>query len=171
MVFNYYWKRKEANFGKPLKRQVKGGTHVTFEIIPTYRGRVVALRRQSIPGHEKPPGAKEHTEGMLFFCHNLIRYAEPMDVFVNRVVKSQTGIGIKNWNIVDFESFWQDKDDQWALLGYIVAELEKLPKPGLHGNRVKEVLTFTSKDIPNNFAWWSKEELRAFLRKHLNLRI
>lgn len=167
MAFRYYFVHKEANFGKPLKKQVAGGTHVTFEIIPTYNDKIVAFRRKSIPGHEQPPGAKKHPKGMFFFCHNLIRYAEPMDKFVNRVVKSQTGVEIKNWRITAFESFYQEKDDHWALLGYIIAELKKLPKSGKYGNRISEVITFTSRNIPAPFGWWSKQEVRDFLKKYL----
>ncbi len=167
MPFRYVWKHKEANFASPLKKQVSGGTHITFEILPTYQGKAVAFRRPSIPEHEPPPSAKKHPEGSFFFCHNLIRYAEPMDVFVNRVVKQQTGVGVKYWKIVDFESFYQDKDNQWALLGYIIAELKQLPKPGLYGNKVTEVVSFTRKNIPAPFAWWKTAEVRAFLKEHL----
>ncbi len=169
MAHRYYWKHKEANFGKPLKIQAKGGTHITFEIIPTYHSKAVAFKRQSNPGHEKPPGAKDHPEGMLFFCHNLIRYSEPMGKFVNRVTKEQIGVGIKNWKIADFESFYQKKDNQWVLMGYIIAELKKLPKPGKHGNRITQVLTFTSKNVPSTFAWWNKKDVRDFLKKHLKI--
>ena len=162
--FKYIWKNKEANFGKPLKRQIRGGTHVTFEIIPIYDGKIVAMRRKSIPEHESPPDINYHPRGKLFFCHNLIRYAEPMDKFVKRTVKSQTGVSIRGWKIVRFESSYQKKDGQWALLGYIIAKLSQLPKPGKYGNKVTEVVTFTQKNIPGDFAWWSKKELQNFMR-------
>ncbi|QQG38968.1 MAG: hypothetical protein HYS32_00700 [Candidatus Woesearchaeota archaeon] len=167
MAYEYIWKHKEANFGKPLKKQVKGGTHITFEIVPTFKGKIIAFKRKSIPGHEEPPHAKEHPEGLLFFCHNLIRFAEPFDKFVNRVIKEQCGVSVKSYKVVDFESFYQDKDDQWALLGYVIVELNKLPKLGTYGNKIYKVIQFNSKNIPNNFAWWSKDDVKGFIKRFL----
>ncbi|QQG39457.1 MAG: hypothetical protein HYS81_03665 [Candidatus Aenigmatarchaeota archaeon] len=150
-----------------MRTQVKGGAHLTFEIIPTYHGRAVAFRRQSIPGHERPPGAEDHPKGMLFFCHNLIRKGESMDVFVNRVVREQAGVGVRSWRIVNFESFWQKKDDHWALLGYVIADLRKMPKAGTHGNRVAEVVAFSPKNPPDGFAWWTRKEMKQFFERRL----
>jgi len=54
MSLKYIWKNKEANFGKPLKYQIKGGAHFTFEIILKWNGKYIALRNV-----------------LLYFCHNL----------------------------------------------------------------------------------------------------
>ena len=73
MVFEYQWDNSEANFGPPIKKEMDGGTHITFEIILKKDNKYIALRRQSIPGHEPPPKIKENPQviffGLLFgFC-------------------------------------------------------------------------------------------------------
>ncbi len=167
MVFQYHYAHGEASFDKPLKFQVKGGAHLTFEIVPVYQGKMVALLRDSIPGHEKPPGAEQYPGGMWYFCHDLVRYAEPMDNFVQRIVTAQAGVNVTSWKITDFESTFQEKDEQWALVGYILAEVDALPKPGVYGNEVKKVVVFTEKDVPEPFAWWPTDDVRAYAKKHL----
>ena len=166
MSFKYVWKNKEANFGKPLKHQIKtGGTHITFEIILKWNGKYIALRRQSIPGHEAPPHAKKYPSGLLYFCHNLIRYGESVEQCVKRIVKSQTGVGVKSYKVVDIESSVQKKDRQWAIIPLIIAELAQKPKTGIFGNRITEVIEFTRKNVPNDFAWWAKKDVEHFLKR------
>ncbi|MBI2057943.1 MAG: hypothetical protein HYT63_03105 [Candidatus Yanofskybacteria bacterium] len=109
MSFKYIWENKEANFGEPLKYQVKGGTHFTFEMILKWDGKYIALRRQSIPGHEAPPHAEKYPNGLLYFCHNLIQYGESVEQCVKRIVKSQTGVNVKSYKVVDIESSVQKK--------------------------------------------------------------
>jgi ADP-ribose pyrophosphatase YjhB (NUDIX family) len=165
MKFKYVWKNKEANFGKPLPLQVKGGTHITFEIILKRTGRYIALRRKSIPGHEAPPHAKKYPKGLLYFCHNLIRYGESVEQCVKRIVKTQTGVSVKSYKVVDIESSVQRKDGQWAIVPLVVAELTTKPKVGNFGNQIIEVVEFTRKNVPADFAWWSKSEVELFLKK------
>ena len=161
----YYWKNKEANFGKPLKTQIKGGTHITFEIILKKGKKFIALRRNSIPGHEAPPHIKIYPNGLLFFCHDLIRYGESMKDCVNRIVEKQTGVKVKNFKVIYIDSFIQDKDGQWAFTPHIITELNKIPKPGFYGNEIKEIVLFDKNNIPNDFAWWSKKDLKNFLKE------
>lgn len=165
MSFKYIWKNKEANFGKPLRRQASGGTHITFEIILKWNGKYIALRRPHIPGHEAPPHAYKYPKGLLFFCHNLIRYGESVEQCVKRIVKAQTGVGVKSYKVVDIESFAQKKDNQWAIMPLVIAELSRKPKIGIFGNRITEVVAFTKKTIPSDFAWWTKGDLAHFLKK------
>ena len=165
MKFQYFFKNKEANFSKPLKKQVKGGTHITCEIILKKDDKYIALRRQSISGHESPPHIKNHPNGLLFFCHNLIRYGESLDKCVRRIVKQQAGVNVKKSKVVYIDSSIQSKDKQWALTLHIIAELEKIPKPGKYGNKINEVVLFTKNNIPNDFAWWNKKELKQFLKE------
>jgi len=165
MSFKYVWKNKEANFGKPLKYQVGGGTHITFEIILKWNGKYIALRRQSIPGHEAPSHASKYPSGLLYFCHNLIRYGESIEQCIKRIVKSQTGIGVKSYKIVDIESSVQKKDNQWAIIPHVMAELSAKPKTGKFGNQITEVVVFTKNSVPNDFAWWSKSSVEHFLKE------
>jgi len=160
MTFIYNWKNKEANFGKPLEKQVKGGTHITCEIILKHQGKYIALRRASIPGHEAPSRKK-----ILYFCHNLIRYGESIDQCVKRIVKSQTGVSIKSCKVVYIDSNIQKKDKQWAITPHIIAELNKKPKTGYFGNQITEVVKFTKNKIPKDFAFWPVSELKNFLQE------
>ncbi|MBI5803507.1 NUDIX domain-containing protein [Candidatus Pacearchaeota archaeon] len=165
MAFEYNWKNNEANFGPPVSRQVDGGLHITFEIVLKKDGKYIGLRRQSIPGHESPPNSEKHLGGMLFFCHNLIRYGESVEDCVKRIVKEQTGVDVRSLKIAEIDSSLQEKDDQWAFTPYVIAELSDWPKKGLYGNEITEVVTFTKNNAPEDFGWWSKKELEDFLNK------
>ena len=162
--FEYNWENNEANFGPPVKNQVDGGTHINFEIILKKEDKYVALRRQqAIPEHEMPPQAKNQPNGRLYYGHNLIRYGESVEECIKRIVRSQAGVSIKSFKILDIESVFQKKDSQWAFTPYILAELKELPKPGDYGNKITEIITFDKNNIPEDFGWWTKKELKEFL--------
>jgi len=164
MTFEYNWKHNEANFGPPIEKQVNGGTHITFEIILKKGDKYVALRRQKgIPGHELPPQEKSHPEGLLYFCHNLIRYGESMEECVKRIVKNQAGVSVKNIKLLYIFSEMQEKDNQWAFNPTVIAEIEETPTTN---KLIAEVVEFDKDNVPGDFAWWSKEELKEFLEKH-----
>ncbi len=165
MAFEYIFNNKEANFAKPLRKQVKGGTHITFEIILKKGNNYIGLRRRSIPGHEEPPHMKQHPEGLLFFCHNLIRYGESIEKCVKRIVKAQAGVTVKRFDVVYIDSSVQRKDGQWAFTPHIIAEVNTFPKKGKFRNELKEVVLFTKKNIPKDFAWWSRSDLKEFLEE------
>lgn len=163
MNFKYNWKNKEANFGLPLEEQISGGTHVTFEIILKKEGKYIALKRPNgIPEHELPPHAKDYPQGLLYFCHNLIRYGESMESCVKRIVREQAGVEIIKLQVVYIYSEIQAKDNQWTINPCIIAEVEKIPQINLD---VTKVVLFDKNNIPEDFAWWTKEELREFLEK------
>ena len=165
MGFEYNWDNNEANFGPTIKGEVEGGMHITFEIILKFEENYIALRRESIPGHEPPSNFKKYPNGMLFFCHNLIRYGESAEDCVKRIVKEQTGVNVKNMKIVDIDSFVQEKDNQWAFTPHVIAELNKIPEKGEYGNEIKEVVNFNKNNIPDEFGWWTKKELKEFLEE------
>src|SRR3989344_154017 len=140
MIFKYKWKNKEANFGPPLKEQVTGGMHLTFEIILKKDNQYIALRRPNgIPEHELPTQAKDYPNGLLYFCHNLIRYGESVEDCVKRIVKSQTRTDIKNFQTVYIDSSVQDKDNSWAIVPHIIAEVVDLPETN---SDITEVVVF-----------------------------
>jgi len=164
MSFEYNWKNKEANFGPPTPKQVSGGTHIAFEIILKKDNQFIALRRpNAIPEHELPPQAKNYPNGLLYFCHNLIRYGEPIGTFIKRTVKEQAGVGVKNYKILDISSEVQDKDDQWSFMPYVIAELADIPQTN---QEVTEVLLFDKNSIPDDFGWWTKDELKEFFDEY-----
>ncbi|MEK6846872.1 MAG: hypothetical protein AABY16_01750 [Nanoarchaeota archaeon] len=165
--FEYTWKNNEANFGPPIARQVNGGAHINFEIILRYNGKFVALRRpKAIPEHEMPPGAQKYPKGLLYFCHNLIRYGESVEVCVQRIVSSQCGADVLSYKIIDISSDFQEKDKQWAFMPYVLAEIKELPKKGNYGNEITEIVVFNKRDIPQDFGWWTKEELKEFIEMY-----
>ena len=165
MGFEYNWKNKEANFGPPEPKEVPGGTHITFEIILRKGDTFIALRRPNgIPEHQLPEKAKDYPAGLLYFCHNLIRYGESVEECVARIVKDQAGVSIKNVKVIDIDSFIQSKDRQWAFTPYVIAEIENVPQIN---NQVTEVVLFDLKNIPDDFAWWTKQELKEFLEEYV----
>ena len=163
MSYNYNWKNKEANFGLPLEKQVSGGTHVTFEIILKKESKYIALRRPNgIPEHELPPQAKDYPQGLLYFCHNLIRYGESMESCIKRIVKDQAKVQVIKLKVAYIYSEVQEKDNQWTINPCVIAEIVKIPQVN---SDVTEVVLFDKNNIPEDFAWWTREELREFLEK------
>lgn len=164
MEFEYRWENNEANFGPPIEKQVSGGTHITFEIILKKEDKYIALRRpKGIPEHELPPHAKDYPKGLLYFCHNLIRYGESVEDCIKRIVKDQAKVSIKNIRVLYIFSEVQEKDNQWAFNPTVIAEINENPRTN---KLVAEVVEFDKNNIPNDFAWWKKEELEEFLEKY-----
>ena len=165
MTFKYNWENNEANFGPPISKQIDGGMHISFEIILKKYRKYIALRRQSIPGHESPPNIKRNANGLLFFCHDLIRYGEEIEQCVRRIVNEQTGVSVNNIKLVYIDSELQEKDNSWAFTPNVIVEVEEIPKKGFYGNEITEVITFTKDNVPDDFGWWSKRELEEFLNE------
>lgn len=166
MAFKYIWKNNEANFGPPLETEVPGGTHISCENILKFNSQYVALRRpEAIPEHEIPQKALDSGKPHLYFVHGLPRWGETMGQYVRRVVKEQAGVGVKSFRVVDLHMEVYKDTNQWAWTPYLVVDVDKLPKPGFYGNEVTEVVTFDKDNIPEDFGWWTKEELEEFLEK------
>ena len=154
MNFEYNWKNNEANFGPPITGEVHNGTHITVDILLKKDETFFALRRDCIPGHDIPPEG----EKQLFLCHNLIRYGEPLMDCVERIVSEQAGVKALNSKVLDIRSFTIEESGgkditQWAIIPFIIAEVDKKPAAGLYGNDVYEVVSFTKNNIPLDFAF------------------
>lgn len=166
MTFNYRWQNKEANFGPPLENQVPGGMHLTFEIILKKDNKYVALRRPAgIPEHELPPSAKNYPNGLLYFCHDLIRYGESVEDCIRRIVKSQSGTDVDSFKVVYIDSLIQDKDNSWAFTPHVIATITDTPKTT---SDITEVVIFGNEAIPKDFAWWEHNDLKEFLDEYDN---
>lgn len=164
MGFEYYWENKEANFSPPIPKQVKGGTHITFEIILKKGNKYIALRRpKGIPEHELPSHIKNYPQGLLYFCHNLIRYGESVEECIKRIVKDQAVVSVEKIKLLYIFSEVQEKDNQWTLNPTVIAEVEEIPKPT---SKITEVVLFDKRNVPQDFAWWKKKELKEFLEKY-----
>ena len=159
----YQWLRKEANFGPVIETEVQKGTHFTIESILEYQGKFVALRRpNAIPHHEIPERVGKN---FLYFVHDLPIWGESLKHYLDRIVMEQAGVKVKNYRVVDLTMNLYEKEQQWALTPFVVVELEELPVPGIYGNEVTEVVTFTKDHIPEDFGWYKPEELKNLLEK------
>jgi len=148
MTFTYNWQNNEANFGKPLQDQVEGGMHISLEILPKKDGKYIAVQREGIPGHKPKKG--------LYFCHDLIRYGESVSDCVTRIVQEQIGIRVISFKVVDIDSLIQEKDNVWAFIPHIIAEVDAVPEGAI---------VFGKEDIPDGFAEWKQDELKEFLEE------
>lgn len=166
MGFEYRWKRKEANFGPPIETEVISGTHISCENFLKFDGKYVALRRpEAIPGHEIPQKAQHAETPHLYFIHNLPTWGETLEQYIRRVVKEQAGVEVKSWKVLDLELEVYEDTKQWAWTPLLLVEIAKLPVPGVYGNEVTEVVTFTKENVPHDFGWWEKEELENLFNK------
>jgi hypothetical protein len=167
MAFKYLWKNKEANFGKPIKTEVLGGTHFAAECILKFNGNYVALRRpKAIPEHEIPPKALKSKTACLYDVHGLPRWGESKDEFIQRLVKDQAGVNVKNFRVAEIEMGVYPKTKQWYIEPVFFVEVDKLPTPGVYGNQVTEVVTFNKNNVPEDFGWWSKKQIEDFLKEY-----
>ncbi len=167
MSFIYIWKKREANFGPPIETEASGGTHISCECVLRFDGKYVALRRpEAIPGHEIPEKALKSNKPHLYFVHGLPVWGENMEGYVKRVVGEQAGTGIKSFRVVDLHMEVYKDTNQWAWTPVLIVEIDKLLTPGNYGNEVTEVVTFDRTNIPNDFGWWEKEELKDFMNKY-----
>jgi len=165
--FQYKWENGEANFGKPVTGEVPGGTHISCECILEFEGQYIALRRpEAIPGHEVPKKAHGSDKGLLYFVHGLPRWGERMEQYLERVVREQAGVGVKDYRVVHMDMEVYEESEQWAWTPYIIVELDRLPVSGTYSNEVNEVVAFSRDSIPDEFGWWSNTELLDFLTKH-----
>lgn len=167
MNFKYIWKKKEANFGPPIKTEVPGGTHISCENVLKFKGKYVALRRpKAIPEHEIPPKALKSGKPHLYFVHGLPRWGETTEQYVRRVVRDQAGVNVKSFKVFDLLMGVYSDTKQWFIEPDLIVEIDRLPTPGFYGNEVTEVVTFDKSNVPSDFGWWDKKNLKEFLEKY-----
>lgn len=165
--FKYIWKEKEANFGSPAETEVSGGTHMSAESILKFEGRYIAFRRpEAIPEHEVPEKAQKRDKPSLYNVHGLPRWGETTEEYLKRVVKDQAGVGVKSFKVVDFIMGVYPETQQWFIEPDFIVEVDALPVPGIYGNEVVEVVTYDKDNIPEDFGWWSTQDLKEFLARY-----
>ena len=163
--FTYHWTNKEANFGLPIESEVRGGTHICVENVLMFDGKFVALRRpEANPQHDIPAKAQEAGKALLYFAHNLPIWGETSDDCVQRIVMESTGVKAEGYRVVDAHMELYEDTQQWAWTLYTLVKLESLPRSGVYGNEITEVVTFDIDTVPDEFGWWEKDELEEFLR-------
>lgn len=153
------YRHREANWGPPRAREVRDGSHLTFEIVLRHRDRFVGLLlRRGIHGADPD---------VLYFPHDLIRVGETVDACVERIVRATAGVGVAAIDHVRLEA-WSDAAGHWHVCHNVIATVARLPRPG--GN-VRRVFTFRpDAPPPVPFAWWGPDDLRDLHRKHFAAR-
>ena len=142
---------------------------MTVEIVPKFGDTYIALRRpQGIPGHIMTDRERKSDKGLLYFCHDLIRYGESTEDCVERIVTSQAGVRVTDYRVVDLESFtkkeeWSLDSEQWAIIPLVIAEIDSVPHVS---QEVIEVESFDRSSVPSDFAWWTKDEVEEFIDDH-----
>lgn len=143
----YSYTNREANFGKPLKSEVKGGTHLTLEVVLERGRNIVALRR--------PHGLHDGPKNALYFPHGLMRFGETVEQCVERLVREQAGVGTVGAKVHSLDS-WVDENQHWHLALNVVALIQEQPAPS---QEVSEIIEFSRAEIPEDLAWWSPKEM------------
>ena len=152
-ISNYKATKGEANFGSPIKTQVTGGTHITFELI-TKKGKTFYMTRwpRGLPGHEDPPNA-------LRFPHGLIRFGESLNKCAARLVRDQLGMKVKDVEILEWDSY-VDKANHWHIEPCCIVEVKGTPKLP---TRASEIVTFDIEHVPD-MTFWLKSDFVETVR-------
>lgn len=149
--YPYYYSHGEANFGAPISEEVSGGAHLTFDVI-LHTGRTIhALRR--------PRGLHDGPKDALYFPHGLIRFGESVDDCAKRLAEQQAGVGVLSTRLYTMPS-WVDEDQHWHICLNVLAEVERPPRAA---GEVSEVVPVTADHRPDDFAWWTVEQMTALL--------
>lgn len=157
MTFQHRWHHREANFSAPIVDEVSGGAHISFEILPSFQGKYLLPRRpQGVPGHVLPPNAASHPKGLLYFCYDLIRWGEPTEQCISRIIKDQINAEVASFRVADFYSYVHADTNNWAMVPCFVAELKEIPKTSA---TVTEIIQFDKTSLPEDIAWWAKADI------------
>lgn len=148
MAERYYYQHSEANFGKPLKTEVAGGAHLVFDVVPWYEGRIYGLRL--------PDGLHGDRKNALYFPHGLIRFGETADKCADRLCREYTNTSVKDTSLL-WMSSWVDESKHWHLCLNVLARLKRPPRLKRF---VSEIVSFSDVDIPDDFPWWTVDQLK-----------
>lgn len=145
MSYEYFYEHREANFGPPISGEVKGGAHLTLDVILCDGTKVWAMRR--------PEGLHDGPKNSLYFPHGLIRFGETVDEAVTRLAKSQAGATISRVELYNLPSWVED--EHWHLCLNVFALLDGKPE-GADG--VHEFVSLGEGDSALEFAWWTQDQ-------------
>lgn len=151
MKFRYYYTEGEANFGKPLRTEVSGGAHLTFDVVLHQGATVYALRL--------PDGLHDGPKNALYFPHGLIRFGESVPDCVARLARDQAHVGVRAIRLYTFPS-WVDDNEHWHLCLNVLADIDEPPTPS---DGISEVVPVTESIIPTDFAWWTEAQMGDLL--------
>ena len=153
----YRASKNEANFGKSIKSQISGGTHITFELI-TKKGNIFYMTRwpKGLPGHDDPPNT-------IRFPHGLIKFGESLRQCSERLVRNQLGMMVKKMEILYWDSYL-DKKNHWHIEPGFIVEVMGTPKLAKNAS---EIVTFDIKHVPK-MTFWSKADFISTVKGKLN---
>jgi hypothetical protein len=150
--FRYYYTNREANFGKPLRTEVSGGSHLTIDVILLHQRIVYALRL--------PEGLHGDRKNGLYFPHGLIRFGESLLECVDRLCQEFVGISALAVQTYSLAS-WVDDNDHWHLCLNAITTIGRPPTPG---GQVSEVVPVTLDRLPDEFPWWTVPQMTGVLK-------
>ena len=157
-ISRYISNGDEANFGAPIKSQVSGGTHITFEFLTKKeREFYMTLWPKGLPGHEDPPDT-------LRFPHGLIKFGESLEECAARLVSEQLGMRIKEVELLYWDSYVDDHN-HWHIEPACLVEVTGLPKLP---KAASEIVKFTLDDIPK-MTYWKKNDFIKTVSDKLKL--
>ncbi|MGW4410440.1 NUDIX hydrolase [Nonomuraea sp. NPDC004702] len=149
--YHYFYEHREANFAGPVQEEVPGGAHLTFDVILHRGSSVFALRR--------PNGLHDGPKNALYFPHGLIRFGETVDECAARLAYEQAGVRVISTRLYTMPT-WVDDNNHWHICLNVVARIESAPLPS---EEVSQVVIIRGKDFPDEFAWWTREQMGALL--------
>ncbi len=146
---------EEANFGRLIRYEVRGGMHIAPEFI-TYDGkRFYAIRWfHGLPRHDKIGGTR--------FPHGLMMFGESLLDSARRLVGAQLGMKVRSVKILTLESY-KDSEDHWHIEPEVLA---------LASGRAKrprsdtEIVTFDLGHTPE-MAFWKSGQFKRFMGEYL----
>ena len=153
MSYEYHYAHREANFGPPIESEVRGGAHLTFDVICRFQDQLVAFRR--------PNGLHDGPKNALYFPHGLIRFGETVDDCVQRLLDEQGGRAVALRTDLYTMPSWVEAE-HWHMCLNVVATLEDPPAEQSDG--VSEMVLVGRGHPSPDFAWWTDEQLAGLLR-------
>ena len=155
-VSDYRASGGEANFGKPIRTQVAGGSHITFELITKRDETFYATRWPSgLPGHDDPPNT-------LRFPHGLIRVGESLEECAERLVREQLGMLVRQVRMLYWDSY-MDGLGHWHVEPGALVEVAGEPDLPRAASKIE---TFTTHGIPD-LTYWSQSDFLELVQEYL----
>lgn len=153
---NFQAQDNEANFGPPIRDELVGGAHITFECL-TRQGEQFFMTRW-------PNGLPRHDDrsNVLRFPHGLIKFGETLEQCATRLVKQQLGMKATAVRVVDIDSYVDDAD-HWHIEPLCIVDVTGRP---CVPEQAGEIISFTLKRLPR-MTYWSHRDFLAVVREYL----
>lgn len=149
VISNFKILKGEANFAPPISREVRGGTHISAEVIP--------FDGQFLYAKYWPNGLARHDDGpTMRFVHGHVIFGETMLDCAKRLLSEQFNLTANNCKVIDIESY-VDESDHWHIEPIILASINEPNAPILD-----KLIRFEINEIPD-LTFWKASELKILL--------